>query len=324
MVKSKLGRVEAEVVIRSINNRERKHRNLLRQYWPTIVFQLTNADNYAYQVFFFYFSQFQFLTRISLKFFYYYFFLLKILIVLCASVLIDWSLVIWVDTILFIETVPLDYIYNDVRWILLYRCIPKEIFNEIFKESCNLEKNIRTNFKNFFCLFKQSWNDLGTNPHIVYGKSFRFSWKWFFPRISQSKEKEVVSSVSFSLTHKFPLFRLSIFFPKKGKEERFRGLITVHSGLPWRGFRLAIHEDGSLFTIRYVFLHVSLPVNDIAPIDSLPMKSYPYSKRRILKFSPRIGRNFYYVVGWKGKLVSNLETVRGEGQRFFSDTSTRK
>lgn len=168
MVKSKLGRVEAEVVIRSINNRERKHRNLLRQYWPTIVFQLTNADNYAYQVFFFYFSQFQFfIMRISLKFFYYYFFLLKILIVLCAFVLIDWSLVIWVDTILFIETVTLDYIYNDVRWILLYRCIPKEIFNEIFKESCNLEKNIRTNFKNFFCLFKQSWNDLGTNPHIV-------------------------------------------------------------------------------------------------------------------------------------------------------------
>lgn len=186
------------------------------------------------------------------------------------------------------------------------------------------KKNIRTNFKNFFCLFKQSWNDLGTNPHIVYGKSFRFSWKWFFPRISQSKEKRSRKFSKFFSHAQISPISIVDFFPKKGKEERFRGLITVHSGLPWRGFRLAIHEDGSLFTIRYVFLHVSLPVNDIAPIDSLPMKSYPYSKRRILKFSPRIGRNFYYVVGWKGKLVSNLETVRGEGQRFFSDTSTRK
>lgn len=274
--------------------------------------------------FFFLFLAISIFNENLVKIFYYYFFLIENsnrLMCVCINRLISCNLSRYN---IFIEIVPLDYIYNDVRWILLYRCIPKEIFNEIFKKSCNLEKNIRTNFKNFFCLFKQSWNDLGTNPHIVYGKSFRFSWKWFFPRISQSKEKEVVSSVSFSLTHKFPLFRLSIFFPKKGKEERFRGLITVHSGLPWRGFRLAIHEDGSLFTIRYVFLHVSLPVNDIAPIDSLPMKSYPYSKRRILKFSPRIGRNFYYVVGWKGKLVSNLETVRGEGQRFFSDTSTRK
>lgn len=322
MVKSKLGRVEAEVVIRSINNRERKHRNLLRQYWPTIVFQLTNADNYAYQVFFFYFSQFQFLTRISLKFFYYYFFLLKILIVLCASVLIDWSLVIWVDTILFIETVPLDYIYNDVRWILLYRCIPKEIFNEIFKESCNLEKKYSNEFQKFLlslqAILKRSWNESAYRLWKIVSILLEMI---FSSNITKQRKR---SSVSFSLTHKFPLFRLSIFFPKKGKEERFRGLITVHSGLPWRGFRLAIHEDGSLFTIRYVFLHVSLPVNDIAPIDSLPMKSYPYSKRRILKFSPRIGRNFYYVVGWKGKLVSNLETVRGEGQRFFSDTSTRK
>lgn len=221
MVKSKLGRVEAEVVIRSINNRERKHRNLLRQYWPTIVFQLTNADNYAYQVFFFLFLAISIFNENLVKIFLLLFFFIENsnrLMCVCINRLISCNLNRYN---IFIETVPLDYIYNDVRWILLYRCIPKEIFNEIFKKSCNLEKNIRTNFKNFFCLFKQSWNDLGTNPHIVYGKSFRFSWKWFFPRISQSKEKEVVSSVSFSLTHKFPLFRLSIFFPKKERRNGF-------------------------------------------------------------------------------------------------------
>lgn len=79
------------------------------------------------------------------------------------------------------------------------------------------KKNIRTNFKNFFCLFKQSWNDLGTNPHIVYGKSFRFSWKWFFPRISQSKEKRSRKFSKFFSHAQISPISIVDFFPQKRK-----------------------------------------------------------------------------------------------------------
>lgn len=142
MVKSKLGRVEAEVVIRSINNRERKHRNLLRQYWPTIVFQLTNADNYAYQVFFFLFLAISIFNENLVKIFLLLFFFIENsnrLMCVCINRLISCNLNRYN---IFIETVPLDYIYNDVRWILLYRCIPKEIFSTKFSKNLVIWKKI--------------------------------------------------------------------------------------------------------------------------------------------------------------------------------------
>lgn len=81
-------------------------------------------------------------------------------------------------------------------------------------------------------------------------------------------------------------------FPKKGNS--FRGLITVHSGLPWRSFRLAIHKEDNPHFLRlafpYILLCASLPVNDIENrpdwFTSLRVKSYPPNFP--LKFSPRV------------------------------------
>lgn len=73
----------------------------------------------------------------------------------------------------------------------------------------------------------------------------------------------------------------------------YRRLITVHSGLPWRGFRLAIHKEDNPHFLRlafpYILLYASLPVNDIENrpdwFTSLRVKSYPPNFP--LKFSPR-------------------------------------
>lgn len=142
---------------------------------------------------------------------------MKILIVLCAFVLIDWSLVIWVDTILFIETVPLDYIYNDVRWILLYRCIPKEIFNEIFKESCNLEKKYSNEFQKFLlslqAILKRSWNE---SAHRLWKIVSILLEMIFSLNITKQRKRSRKFSKFFSHAQISPISIVD-FFPQKRK-----------------------------------------------------------------------------------------------------------
>lgn len=142
-LKGKLGRVEATWFVQLTIVNEILG-NLLSQYWPTIVFWLSNVDNYAYQVLFF-FIAISILTRISLKFFY----LLKILIVLCAFAFDRLSLVIRVG--IFIEIVIMNYNH----WIIYtmmcveYHYINTDPFPKKFSKNLDVifEKNIRTNFK---------------------------------------------------------------------------------------------------------------------------------------------------------------------------------
>lgn len=145
---------------------------------------------------------------------------------------------------------------------------------------------------------------------------------------NKQRKRDRVSNSAFSLTHKFPLFfRLSIFSPK-----RKGGTVSRIDNRPFRTSvtrvpLLAIHEDGPL-TIRlsYVFLHVSLPVNDIENwLIHFPVKSYPYCTRPLERIFPLKSWNSLYIgsiifVEWKGKLVvSNLETVKRRGRaRDFS------
>lgn len=113
----------------------------------------------------------------------------------------------------------------------------------------------------------------------------------------------------------------------------YRRLITVHSGLPWRGFRLAIHKEDNPHFLRlafpYILLYASLPVNDIENrpdwFTSLRVKSYPPNFP--LKFSPRVAASITSS-DEKGSLqaiskqlegrFSRIQPLgRGRGQRCF-------
>lgn len=134
--------------------------------------------------FFFYFSQFQFLTRISLKFFYYYFFLIENsnrLMCVCINRLISCNLsrynTFYRNWIIY-TTMCVEYYYIDAflkRFSTKFSknlVIWKKIFERISKISSVSSSNLETILKRIRTSFMENrFDSLGNDFFLEYHKA---------------------------------------------------------------------------------------------------------------------------------------------------------